>query len=1382
MQTELKQSILTTKRRNNRRGTERVSEAAERLRSCFVILGLVGIFFCAAAVLSAQNYTPYNQRVQNEPAAEAVAAPAALNAPSAAPVQAPEAQTSIDEVISEKAMLERLKPAEREERTYYPSHNDPNSLGQRFFNLLPPSMKEETNWKVDAEKKALTITGPAQVVATADQLIPRMDANYQLNDGLIDYGLAAPEATEPSEKTRPNASSEPYFDPAENRMVRAVREVEGAIFPPTEKELGMAVFGEDREAAAQGAEAEKTPDLVIYACSSKSIAVSVAKLKTAFTSEPEVLITSDPQAGKIIVYAPCSQQRRVRDYLASIQIYPMEPSAPQPEPSVANVPAKPAVSESIRVEYTPIYKNLYALEKELCGVFQSRLERVFPKDPNDASLSPAERERTVWRFVRRVREGDGRTPASCNIQFDPSLQKVSISGDAAICRQMKTLVESIDNSAQNGANQPYYILLRNADPNQIQNIFSIQKPRGERPSVEGTFNVRPIGLSDGAVVRGQEGALGDAGMADLGASEAFGQQGGPHGPGQLDLVPDYVPLVLPDLDMVILDAPDAEAKRIIEMIRKIEELAAEADPLVEIHYLKHVNSVMLGGVLFNLYKEMFATKQGRVMVYAMQYPNAILLVGWGQALTSMKGLIDTFDQPIQSEGSTIRVISLKYASATELARLLTQYFPMPEPESGGFAPRIRVVPDPRTNSLIIQASPNDFDEIEKIRQKLDVNKTDCRLEVKTIKLKNSLAEDLRRTISNAILPSMQGTLPAAEAKYPILEILTVDADSKKLIESGIMRDVQISADVQNQQLVITAPADCMELLEKLVQMLDVAPSKAEIRIFPIRYGDATQLQKTLQSILPTGGGSMPTIPNAIGETSFVPVRFSVDTRTNSILVVGAKLDLKIIDALIIALDRKDTSERAERVITMRNVRASMIATAVNQYLTEKQRLEMTSESISDHQLFDSQVIVVPEPDTNSIIISATEKYLSDIEKLVKSFDKEPAQVVIQVLIAEVTLTDDEEFGFEAGLQDSVAFDRSLVTSTSNSVNSATGIPGFDIIGSNAQGNNYLSSADPSTIAGTAVSTLNMGRSSSDLGYGGLVLSMSNQSVELLLRALREKNRLQILSRPQIQAMDNQQGFILIGQRVPRISQANMTNYGVSSSVVDANVGLILLVTPRISDDGRVIMEIGAEKSSLGSDKDAIPVFSSDGEVITSPTIDTTQLMTAVSAVNGETVMLGGLISTTKEKISRGVPYLSDIPVLGWLFRYDKTKEDRKELLIVMTPRVVRGPCDTDRIKRVEAAKMSWCLSDAMAMQGNMGLHDPFKTSSAPAKTKVLPFLDMDRMEEIPPSAIKPYNPNDDYPIFEEDAPILPVTPFPTADRDGSATNERGGQQPQGNGQ
>ena len=246
---------------------------------------------------------------------------------------------------------------------------------------------------------------------------------------------------------------------------------------------------------------------------------------------------------------------------------------------------------------------------------------------------------------------------------------------------------------------------------------------------------------------------------------------------------------------------------------------------------------------------------------------------------------------------------------------------------------------------------------------------------------------------------------------------------------------------------------------------------------------------------------------------------------------------------------------------------------------------------------------------------------------------------------------------------------------------------------------------PQAVGSQGISNFGVGRTNSTLGYSGLVLSAASENVTAMLRALAENHRVEILQRPQIMTLDNQPAFIQVGQRVPRISAVThnaMT--GNTNSITLDNVGLILGVTPRISPDGLVVMQIDAEKSELESDATGIPIFTSPtGQVIRSPIIDATTAQTTVAAMSEQTVVLGGLITKSKTKEHHGVPVLDDIPVMNNFFRYDSTIEEKTELLIIMTPHIVRNQADAEAIKRTEAAKMSWCLSDVTNMYGEAGL-------------------------------------------------------------------------------
>jgi len=145
------------------------------------------------------------------------------------------------------------------------------------------------------------------------------------------------------------------------------------------------------------------------------------------------------------------------------------------------------------------------------------------------------------------------------------------------------------------------------------------------------------------------------------------------------------------------------------------------------------------------------------------------------------------------------------------------------------------------------------------------------------------------------------------------------------------------------------------------------------------------------------------------------------------------------------------------------------------------------------------------------------------------------------------------------------------------------------------------------------------------------------------------------------------------------------------------------LTPRISPDGLVVMQISAEKSRL-SPEAGVPIgFSTNGQVLNAPIIDNTQAITTISAVSGQTVILGGLIETEKNEVHRRVPIIADIPLLGDLFRYDSVQEARREVLIILTPRIIYTRSDADLTKQIESSRMSWILSDVINVHGEAGL-------------------------------------------------------------------------------
>ena len=751
---------------------------------------------------------------------------------------------------------------------------------------------------------------------------------------------------------------------------------------------------------------------------------------------------------------------------------------------------------------------------------------------------------------------------------------------------------------------------------------------------------------------------------------------------------------LPDLDVMILRGRDPDVEELARIIQEIERLSAETTPEIEIVYLQHVRGESLNELIDDVLEDLTGPLQGRVVLTPLVKPNALLLVGWGEAVKAAKTLALRLDEEVIPE-TQLEVFRLKHAAASVVETTITEFLD----NRGGLGADVKVTADNRTNSLLVNAAPRDLAEVRLLIQQLDVESGAAVNQIRTIVLRNSLAADVSTTVNAALLAARGGGAggSAAAPRNAALELLLTRPDGSQLAASGMLDEVRITADARSNRLFLTGPPASLDLIEELIRLLDETPAAAaQIKVFQVTNGDASELVLVLRSLFPEAGVStVPQLASAEDETALVPVRFSVDIRTNSIIATGSSGDLKIVEVLLLRLDEAGTQERINKVLRLKNSPALDVANAVNNFLRSERTVTLAAPGRQNpFAQIESEVVVVPEPVGNALIISATPRYFDQILELVEGLDAQPPQVMIQVILAEVELDNLQEFGVELGLQDSLLFDRSVLGSV---VAPATAEmrPGFNF--NNQQLGNSGSAASMAgagKVGGQALSHFSLGRTNSETEYGGLVLSASSENISVLLRAMNQSRTMEILSRPQIMTLDNQPAFIQVGERVPRITGTSINQVGQVNSVALENVGLILGVTPRISPEGMVVMEIDAEKSDVGPEIEGIPVsVSSQGEVIRSPRVNITTAQTTVSAASGQTIVIGGLITTDNRTVSRRVPFLSDIPVLGHLFRYDSGSNNRRELLIILTPHVVRGPEEAELLKQMEMSRMSWISSD-----------------------------------------------------------------------------------------
>jgi type II secretion system protein D len=1051
-------------------------------------------------------------------------------------------------------------------------------------------------------------------------------------------------------------------------------------------------------AAQQSGSPALTPALQVYQCPADKLDATVARLRLEFQTGPDVRFAADARTSQILVYAPPEVQAQIAQRVAAVAQGPALEANPS-RPAAASPPASPADSRATK-SFTVGLRNTTArqFEEAIVAALGKRL----------VSLPAAE---LGVRSYQLVLPGGG----TVRLDLRQQTNQATVQGPAAGVESCVRLIQALDTAESTADRSTRLVpLQRGSIPSVRKAVEAIQTSTGAKPhgplvtmlfqqQGEAEQPAAPPGQAPAQAPAQPPAAAPEGQPAEKG--------GGLIGSVQVEL--------MQDLDIIIIRGHRRDVDQVQEIINEIERLSATTAPAIELYYLKHVDSGAMAELVVPIYEDVFSMRQGYVSITSLVKPNALLFIGRKESVETAIDLVKRLDEPVPPE-TQFRVFRLQHAPALTVQQTVLEFYTL----RFGLGPRIRATADFRSNVLIVQASPRDLEEIAELIAKIDTPTSAAVNELRVFELKNTLADDLAPVLQMAIsgqqtmqragvpgvpgafgaagVPGMAGLAGAAAGglaaqKSTALQFVTVDPKGRRVVSSGILTDVRVMSDPRSNTLLVSAPTQCMELIEALIKQLDELPAvEAKIKVFTISNADATTLMIMLQQLFTRQVAGQAGMPPMItqGQSLLVPLRLSVDVRTNSIIAIGSVGDLQVAEALLVTLDDSDIRHRKTMVYTLKNIWALDAANVINSFLSMERQVQLTSPGVSAFEEMQREVVVVGEPVTNNLIISATPRFFEEVMKIVEHLDERPPMVMIQVLIAEITLDNTDEFGVELGLQDGILFDRSLV---SNVITSPA--PGFPFNTSSL--GNFNNPVGKANLVGTqGLSNFSVGRSNGGLGFGGLVLSASSENVSVLLRALSECHRLEVLSRPQIMTLNNQQAYIQVGQTVPYITGVTTTTFGQTNSVSFQSVGLQVLVTPRISPDGMVVMQIDAIKSQVGPEAEGIPVsISATGQVVRSPRIDITQALTTIAASNGQTMILGGLITRQKTEFHRKVPWLGDVPVLGRAFRADGTFSEKKELLIIMTPHIVKGEGDGEKIRQIETARIHWCLGDVLAMNG-----------------------------------------------------------------------------------
>ena len=308
-----------------------------------------------------------------------------------------------------------------------------------------------------------------------------------------------------------------------------------------------------------------------------------------------------------------------------------------------------------------------------------------------------------------------------------------------------------------------------------------------------------------------------------------------------------------------------------------------------------------------------------------------------------------------------------------------------------------------------------------------------------------------------------------------------------------------------------------------------------------------------------------------------------------------------------------------------------------------------------------------DPETHRVVYIADEATAKYIGQVLTNLDRPKPQVLIKVVFLEVTRNDSSDIGVEG------SFSKSIGSSgTSGLVTNFTvanpGTPTAAIVPSSITPAQSLPFVSASNMFGQPAAT------SGFSGANGLY-QILGQDYQATIHAIAQAGRAKVLSRPSILARNNQPATITVGQEVPLITGTTYDSLGNSHNAYTyTSVGVILKVTPFITEDGLVEMMVSPQISQLDPGP-GIPISASanGSGVISAPIIDIRSADTVAVTPDGQTVVIGGLMQNTKTETITKIPLLGDIPLVGNLFKRTQLSDAKSELIIFLTPHIVMGP-------------------------------------------------------------------------------------------------------------
>ncbi|MBT3177680.1 MAG: type II secretion system secretin GspD [Desulfobacula sp.] len=486
-------------------------------------------------------------------------------------------------------------------------------------------------------------------------------------------------------------------------------------------------------------------------------------------------------------------------------------------------------------------------------------------------------------------------------------------------------------------------------------------------------------------------------------------------------------------------------------------------------------------------------------------------------------------------------------------------------------------------------------------------------------------------------------------------------DTSKTLKFFISKNALIIPDSVNNSIIITDTSENILKAASIIDALDV-PFFRDIswKVFPVFKAKAETIAIDLTKMFKTNGlftrpgivnGSYHILPIKTINGILVATKWPeiIDTIGDWIKIMD-QADETSTDVFVYYVENGNAVDLADilkevyggKATTTKNSGSQKIVQATTGQPTNPVAGKTIAKKTVSGDLIDD-VKIIADATNNAIIFKAHPNDFANIKKILKKLDIMPRQVLLNVLVAEVTLKDSFEFGVQWMLSDKMN--------------------GYNNVVMNDQKDSFVTT-------GTALGA------ATGFTYG---VFNAADALKALVKAVGEDSNINILSSPNIIGVDNKEAYIEVAEEVPTVTgTVTDANGGVTNTVQYKKTGIILKATPSINSRGLVKLDLTQEVSEPGTFDTQLNNYS----------ILTRKATTSLVVEDKQTIFIGGLMRETTSISDAGVPFLKDIPVLGYFFKKESQESQKTELIFLITPHVIRSRTEADSITKEFTQKIS----------------------------------------------------------------------------------------------